>query len=95
MNLTFGNVLNFLQLVALLITLWSFFRSRREDMRASIAREEKLDNAIVNLSNTVSRLESVFEVEAAKTANMEMLLRLLIQQHQMNHNQHINGGNPL
>lgn len=93
--MSFSDVLNVLQLCALLITLWTFFRSRKEDMRAAIIREENLNNSILNLSNTVSRLEHVFEIEAAKTANMEMLLRLLIQQHQMNHNQHINGGTPL
>lgn len=103
MTATFSIILNFIQLVAILVTVASFWISRRNDMADRITRQANLDNSIDRLDKSVAHLDRMMIEQAARQSaelrsqseqlqNVKMIVELLLQQHRMNHGQQINGG---
>ena len=103
MTAVMSAVLNIVQLVAVLITVVTFWLGRRKDTADRIVRQANLDNSIATLNKTVDHLDRVILAQAERQSaemraqaeqiqNIKLIVELLLQQHRMNHGQHINGG---
>lgn len=103
MTSSLTTALSVVQLVAVLLTIASFWLSRRKDSADRIIRQANLDNSIASLNKTVDHLDKVMLAQAERQAaemraqaeqlqNVKLTVELLLQQHRMNHKQQINGG---
>ena len=104
MTSSFSTFLSVVQLIAVLLTIASFWFSRRKDAADRIIRQANLDNSILQLNKTVEHLDKVMLAQSERQAaemraqaeqlqTVRLTVELLLQQHRMNHGQQINGGN--
>ena len=85
----YSDVLMLISIFVSLSTLITFIVSMRKEAEKRGARQADLDNAIVQIKDTIKQLADQIIKQHETVEQLKLWMELLLQQHHANHNQEI------
>lgn len=85
----YSDILMLISIFVSLSTLITFIVSMRKEAEKRGARQADLDNAIIQIKDTIRQLADQIIKQHETVEQLKLWMELLLQQHHANHNQEI------